>query len=346
MTHSESRDLESDRALARARALAEGLFTDSASDVDSSEIPESHWTALREAGLLGCLRYGDAALVQEVGELFASTCLATAFVWGQHQGATLRVASGHKDVRDQWLPRLMAGDAMGGVCYAGLPSHGASLHATSSDSYLELSGVAPFVTGWPWLEVLVAWAFEPSTGQVHCLALERPAETLSDWVSAERLKLVAATASATYKLTIDQLRVPRDRVLSSFPAQTARQVPISSSQFTSTLGLGVLRAIDRELNCQQIAWESTVDELRDEIAYAAHAQDRDAMNRARGRLLYTVMGTAEILFRTVGSRAAVFSNTAGRLFREAAFIQTVATTGAERSYANGLRDQLVVARGS
>lgn len=308
--------------------VAENTLIPNAADVDTrQELPAEHLDTLRTSGLLGALTAGTDALA--AGEILTASCMATGFVWAQHIGATARaLAVG----QHQLAARLSSGELLGGVSYAGLPSHGAHMHMTSTDDgTVILNGRAPFVTSWPWIDVLTLWAIDEHTDQVHCLLIDDP-QTAG--FEAQRLDLIAANASATHQLRATDLEL-HATIISSKAAASARTLAPYTARLNSVLPLGLLRGISTDLtNAGETDTATAIDDrttaIRRRLDVATATTDQPAMLAARADLLALTQTAAGALARTEGSRVALRSSLGERRQREATFVQAAATTTAER----------------
>ena len=330
--------------------LSKNLLRPAAGEIDTlDQLPTDHLAALRDSGLFSVLA-ADAPipLVFDIGESLVAACLATGFVWAQHQGAVLRLLSAPGPSRDKWLPPLLAGTTIAGVTYSGLPSHGASLRChRQANGEMILAGQARFVTSWPWIGLLIAWAYNEETDRVYAFAVPSPQEQPE--TRSTTLTLLAANASATVALSVGSpsgtvadggWRVSPDQILTSIPGPSGIKTPPASARANATLGLGLLAGIATDLQ--------HVDPRSAEIARAARTNLRNRLDvatgdaskaeeipAARGELLRSTMDAALALYRSTGSTATLATSLAARRVREAAFAQTTATTSEERRIAQG-----------
>ncbi|CAM4032348.1 hypothetical protein TSST111916_18940 [Tsukamurella strandjordii] len=321
--------------------VAEHILRPHASVIDQSKtLPPGHLAALRDAGLFAVVA-ADAPLplIFDVGETLVASCLSTGFVWAQHQGAILRVMRAPRDIREQWLPQLLSGEVLAGITYAGLPSHGGSLRASrTSNGDLLITGEARFVTSWPWIGLLIAWAYEPNSEVVHAVAIPNPRDLTS---SVTELPLIAANASSTVAIEIDQpgWHIPTRQIMSTIPADQARTTPVAAARSNATLALGLLAGIASDLSAHDPIAAGTVADTRTRLRnrldqIASTTANLDEMTSTRAALLSHTMDAATTLYRSAGSAATIATSTPARRLREAAFIQSAATTRAERALAN------------
>ncbi|APB01602.1 hypothetical protein [Nocardia seriolae] len=128
----------------------------SAREVDrGGVIPESHFEAL--AGGYGfVLEEGmrPDVLIDTAAAIIGG-CLATGFVWAQHLGALRAVAfADNAELRDAYLPGMREGRCRCGVSYAGARTAATLFGEAVGEDYV-LTGSAPFVTGWRYLDAVV-----------------------------------------------------------------------------------------------------------------------------------------------------------------------------------------------
>lgn len=327
-----------------ARQLASGLLAANEADVDNADcLPQTHLDALRDAGLWGAINIAlatddPAAMMYRLGETLAAVSLPTAFVWGQHQGAVLRLLSSPSgSTRDEWLGRLTSGTDIGGVSYSGLPAHGGGLHITLDGDECVLDGVAPFVTSWPWISVLVAQALHAESNTVYAVAIDNP-QALP--VTASPLSLIAVNASATYRVEFSHVRLSSSQIVSS--ARAKPTLPVDVARVNSVLALGYLQGVAAEFPAagDGEALLDATDQVRDLLDAAVSQANPEAMAHARAQALVLAMDAAQRLFRSVGSAACRATSVPARRLREAAFLQTAATTVFEREQANLIRESL------
>jgi alkylation response protein AidB-like acyl-CoA dehydrogenase len=121
-----------------ARRLADELLFPAALQVDGADaVPRSHLDRLAADGLYGLsgprasggLAAGRAT-ASRVTEELAGGCLATTFVWLQHQGVVRRLADSGDADHDRWLPALCRGELRAGVAVAGVRPGPEPLRAT------------------------------------------------------------------------------------------------------------------------------------------------------------------------------------------------------------------------
>ncbi|MCA4994221.1 hypothetical protein HWD35_05805 [Tsukamurella tyrosinosolvens] len=326
--------------LEASERVAEHLLRPNACAIDQGNaIPPGHFAALTDAGLFGVLAADEPLpLIFDVGETLVAACLSTGFVWAQHQGATLRILRAPAAIREEWLPRMLSGEVLAGITYAGLPSHGSSLRARrATNGDLEITGHARFVTSWPWISLLIAWVHEVDSDVAHAVAIPNPRE-LACSVSA--LPLIAANASSTVAIEIDSSgwHVPASQIITTIPIDHARTTPLAAARSNATLALGLLTGIATDLSHHDPVAAGTVAATRTRLRrhldhIVVTSTDISEMTTARATLLAETMNAATTLYRAAGSAATIASSTAARRLREAAFIQTAATTREERALA-------------
>ena len=210
--------------LARVRALADDVLFPAAGEVDrTGVVPASHWDRLAHEGLYGVACPPDLggpgldlATIGEVLETMAGGCLATTFTWLQHHGVVLGLAmSPNTALRDEHLAALVSGRTRGGVAFAGVIPDPPCVQAVRTAHGWLLTGDAPFVGGWGIVDVLQVSAGDADSGdviEVLVEAREQPGIT-----RVEPQRLVAADATRTVSLRLDDLDVGDDRVVPRSP---------------------------------------------------------------------------------------------------------------------------------
>ncbi|MCU1488652.1 MAG: uncharacterized protein JWM85_57, partial [Acidimicrobiaceae bacterium] len=229
-----------------ARRLAEEVLFPGAAEVDASPlVPEERLDALAAAGLYGLVGPIEAgglgagpATVSRVLEELASGCLTTTFVFAQHHGTVRTIAGAGGELAARWLTPLCRGEVRSGVAFSGLRRPGtAAMVARESPDGFELTGSAPWVTGWGRIDVLHVAARTDDERVVWALLDAKE----SDSLSVEALRLGAVQASGTVSLRLEHHRVGAERVtlvepLSAWQERDARGLATNGAH-----ALGVAR---------------------------------------------------------------------------------------------------------
>lgn len=297
--------------LERARRVAQSVLLPDAAAVDGSRrIPADHLAALDAAGLTG-LAAACPGLAERmaVTETLASGCLATAFVWLQHQGALAAVARGPAWLRGRYLDDLASGRRRAGVAITALrpPS---PLRVARDGGGFRLDGVVPWVTGWGIAELLLVAALG-AADVVHLLLVDVP----GPGIAAERVALVAADASSTATVTFEDVRVPGDRLVGVQPLAEHRSRDAAGLAPNGALALGVAaRAIAESVEPAGLDLE--LERARARLLAAAP----DDLPGARAAASDLALRAATRLVVATGARSVLAGSTPTRLLREAAFL--------------------------
>jgi alkylation response protein AidB-like acyl-CoA dehydrogenase len=301
-----------------AEEVAERVLFPAALETDASDVvPRANLDALAEAGLYGLAgpaAYGGAGVdlrtASNVRERLAGGCLTTTFVWVQHTTPVLEMtASPNADLREAWLADMCAGRLRTGIALGGLHQGSAGLKAEPVEGGWLVSGDAPYVTGWGLIDALLIAALTPDERVVRALidAVEGPQ------VVSERLRLVAANASATVRLRIDGLFVPSERVTSVAP-YTPPPAFDGGGRPNGSLALGVTR------RCLQLLGPSALDAELDARRQQLDGATDETLADARAAAAELAARAAAALIVGHGSRSIYLDDHAQRLYREAAFL--------------------------
>jgi alkylation response protein AidB-like acyl-CoA dehydrogenase len=303
---------------AAVREVARRLLRDAAEVDASGRLPAEHLRWLAEAGLYGVFappEMGGLGLefpeVCSVVEELAAACLAPTFVWIQHLRllGTVLDEGTPEPLRARLAAGVVRGEVRGGVALAGLLPGPPRLTARPVPGGWRLDGESPWATGWGHIGLLVVAARGPAESVVTLLvpAGEQPGLT------ATRLRLTAADASATVRLGFDGLFVPAERLAGQQPHDPARQ-PSEGLRLNGSLALGVAR------RCCTLIGPSALDaELRARRAELDQAST-ETMPAARARASEFAVRAAHALAVHRGSASALAGDDAERLTREAAFL--------------------------
>jgi alkylation response protein AidB-like acyl-CoA dehydrogenase len=312
-------------ALARAEQIADEVLFPAALAVDRADrVPGSHLDLLAREGFYGVAAPNDAGglgtedmrTAARMVEVFASGCLATAFVWIQHHGPV--IAATHTDrpeVRRRWLDRLARGERRGGIGLAGVRPGATRLRVRAMDGGYILDGDVPWVTGWGMIDT-VHLAAVGADDVLHFLLVDA---VDSPTLRARRLELVAVNASRTVNLSFAGHAVPADRLTGTQPYGDWAKNEASGSALNGFLALGVVRRCGRLLDPNP--FESELDACR-EALLAADAPDVPAARAAASEL--AIRASARLMVHT-GSRSVLRDDHAQRLIREAAFLLVFGT---------------------
>jgi alkylation response protein AidB-like acyl-CoA dehydrogenase len=324
--------------LDRAGEIAEDVLWPSASTVDETgTVPAGHLDLLASAGFYGLsgpvgsggLGVTDPAMVGRVIRRLASGCLATTFVWLQHAGAVRTVAgSSQPGLAEAWLGPLCRGERRAGAVLGGLRPGPASLVATPVPDGFRLDGVAPWVTGWGMVDVLLTAARVPaSTGdpdddQVPWLLVDPagqadPAESAPstlDSLTVRPLVLSAVNASRTVSLTFAGHQVPADRLVGSLPYRSWPALDLAGLRTNGWLALGL---VDR---CCTLTGPGLLDAQRDAVADRLLDAEPAALPAARAAASELAVQAAALAVTMAGADAVLAGQHPVRLLREAAFL--------------------------
>jgi alkylation response protein AidB-like acyl-CoA dehydrogenase len=309
---------------ARVRELTARFLADAATVDATGMLPAGHLDALASAGLYGIFAPTEAGGlgldfpdVCAVVEELASGCLASAFVWIQHFGPlrALLDPAAPEPLRRALLPGAVRGEVRGGVALAGLLPGPPRLSAVPVPGGWRLDGEAPWVSGWGHVTVLMVAARGPGDSSVARFLIDAVPQP---GLAAERLRLAAADASATVKLTFSGLVVSADRCLGQQPFDPVRQ-QAEGLRSNGSLALGVVR------RCCALLGPSALDGELDRCRAELDAAGTEAMPRARAHASELAMRAAHVLAVSRGSRSALAGDDAGRLTREAALLLVFAS---------------------
>lgn len=308
------------QVLERAGRLAADVLAPTAGTVDASgELPPGHLDALAAAGLYGVAGPvgagglgADRATALRVAEVLAAGCMATAFVWVQHQSVVRAVEAA--PLRDRWLPGLCDGSVRAGIAVAGIRPGTEPLRAVPADDGWQLHGTVPWVTGWGLVDVVHVAALDPDGAVVWLLADAAEAPTLR----AEPLRLTAVQASRTVTLSFAGHRVRGDRVTSRTSYAEWQAADVGSLRGNGSLALGLAT------RCAELAGDGdlppAVDEARDQLDRADETRDGDGLAGARAAASALAWTAAARLALRLGGGSVVAGGPADRTVREAAFL--------------------------
>jgi len=301
-----------------AQRLADEVLFPAALATDAADaVPVELLDALADAGLYGLAGPvsadgldADFETACAVVEALASGCLTTAFVWVQHLGAVLAVASSdNAALRDEWLEPLCRGERRTGLALGGAVPGPARLVARETDDGWTFDGGTPFLSGWGRVDVVHTAARTDDGRLVWALvdATESPA------LEVERLELVALNATATVRASFREHAVPAGRVTSVSPFREG-PTPPPVLAIHGSLALGVAA------RCCTLLGPSPLD---DELA-ACRAElgrlDPETIEAARASAGELALRTAAALVTQRGSRSLLLDDHAQLLVREALFV--------------------------
>jgi alkylation response protein AidB-like acyl-CoA dehydrogenase len=298
--------------------VADDVLFAHALEVDArSEIPASHLAALADAGLFaiaGPLEHGgldlDARRQRRVRETLAGGCLTTAFVWAQHQSVVRRLRDGAAAPRVAWLADLCAGRRLGGIVLAGLLPGPARLAIESAGDGFVLTGAAPAVSGWGYVDVLlVAARREPGDVVVHALV-----EAGAAGLRAQPLRLAACNGSGTVAMEFDGVRVAAEAIVAAGPLPRWE----AAGEGVRANGAFAIGVADR---CARLCDEPALHaEVRARRRALDTARDGDELARARADASLFASRAAACVVAARGSNAIETREHAQRLAREAIFL--------------------------
>lgn len=315
----------------RATAFAAEVLQPAAAEVERSAIvPRALLDGLADAGLYGL--YGptelggwdaDRTAGGRATAALAGASLATTLIWIQHHSVVrlLAAGAGGAGARDRWLADLVAGRCRAGIAYAALRRPGPPAMRASPDGGggWRLHGVAPWVTGWERIDVILVGAVHQEE-VVWALIDAAPAPGLA----VRALRLGAVSASSTVELTLTGYRVGAARILGVEPLDEWRRRDRTGLRGNGYLAVGVAGRAAHLLG--DPAWDRAVDDVRHRLD--ASIDEEVVEIRAEASLLAVRAASAVVV--AAGGRATDWDSEAQRLARDATFLLVFGQTAAIR----------------
>lgn len=315
--------------LERAGEIADDVLFPVALDVDAEGvIPVSHFDLLAAEGyygLAGRTEHGgsevDFPSFVAIVETLCGGCLTTTFTWIQHH-SVVRGLTGTKnaDLREKYLDAVIRGELRGGVAFAGAIPQPPRLWARATDGGWLLRGMAPFVTGWGIVDMLLISARD--TGGEPLIISGLIEAEAGGGLTVEELRLAAAQGSNTVRLRFEDYFLPAERAVSQLSPADFHANQHLSSRLSGSLALGVagrcvrmiVEAGQPEVAARLRAQQNTI---RDRLnAGAADPPTLPAARAAASELAYRAAGGLVV---AVGSAGIMARQHAQRLVREATF---------------------------
>ncbi|GAC1588206.1 MAG: hypothetical protein NVS3B21_03740 [Acidimicrobiales bacterium] len=318
-----------------ARRVASEVLAPAAEVVDGMDLlPRSHLESLAAGGLMGLVAPvdqggADAAgpVVRHVQRVVAGACGATFFTWVQHHAPVRYLASApDSPARRRWLPELATGRAWGGVGFAYLRRPGPPVvRAERCDGGWIFDGVAPWVTGWGLVDVIVVVAGAPDGSKVFAALTPDMAG-----LEATPLDLMVLGSTGTVRMTLDGVRVGADELIDIWSAARWAAVDRDAAARPGGAPCGIASTALEHLTPMV---PDVAGALRTELTtLCADAEDllgtvdppdrsgwQAALTQVRDRSLSLAGRATQAYVVAAGGRAMDRSHPAQRLLREAAF---------------------------
>ena len=313
----------------RAADFADRRLFDAAIATDrSGHVPTVLLDEMRDLGLFGVFSpasVGGHDLApserHRIVEVLAGGCLTTTFIWLQHAGPAAATAGASGAVHAFAEP-LASGRCTGGVAFAHLLRSGPpTLTASANGGGWVLNGVAPYVTGWGWINVVLVAA--RCGDEIVWLLLDAVA---SASLNASRLQLAAVDASETAVLTFDQHAVPADRLVRIDRYAEWLVGYRAGLRANGSLALGVAG------RCARLLGDRDLVEQVDAARSVLDAADTDALPSARSEASLLAMRAATMLVTSKAGRSVLGDDHAQRLAREAMFLLVQGQTSEIREH--------------
>ena len=300
-----------------AQRLADEVLFPAALGTDAADaVPIELFDALADAGLYGLAGPesaggldADFPTVAAVWEALSSGCLTTAFVWGQHIGATVAAARSETEAVRARLPALCSGEQRAGLALGGALPGPPRLVARELGAGWIFDGTSPFVSGWGRIDV-VHTAARSDDGRLVWAFVDA---SESDTLEVERLSLAALNATATVRTTFRAHAVHAECVTSVSPFAEGRTPP-------EVLRLHAAFALGVASRCCRLLGPSPLD---DELADCRAELDRldpETIETARAAAGELALRAAAALMTARGSASLLLDDHAQRLAREALFV--------------------------
>ncbi|MFM7321886.1 MAG: acyl-CoA dehydrogenase family protein [Armatimonadota bacterium] len=317
--------------------------------IDEGDLfPERSLRTLADAGCasvgVDSNRYGSALPADDLWrfhEALSAACGTTWFILVQHIGATGQIAATpNPALRDRWLDDLLAGRRWMGVAFGHLRRPEPVVRAVRVDGGWEVSGTAPWVTGWPILDAMIVGARTSEGGHWYGVVETR---STPGCIPSDPLRLAAMQASRTVAVQLDRVHVPDDAVLRVASPEELSQGDRSNLLKTIAPLSGVAGAacaLGRSLSKQrglpdaEGAWDilfARRNQIRGtvlgELATGGDLPDRERL-RLRTEAIQLAVDTATAAVVSAAGNGMIAGKPAQRLLREAAFYSVFQQTSA------------------
>ena len=321
--------------VATAQRLADEVLFAAALQTDAADtLPVALLDALADEGLYGIAGPASAGgldadfpTVARIWEALSSGCLTTAFVWGQHVGATVAAANSENEAVRARLPELCSGAQRAGLALGGaLPGPPRLLARETADGWL-FDGASPFVSGWERIDV-VHTAARTEDGRL-VWALVDAVE--NDTLETERLSLGALNATATVRATFRAHPVDAERVTSVSPYAEGRTPP-------EVLRLHAAFALGVASRCCRLLGPSPLDLELADCRTELDRLDPETIETARAAAGELALRASAALMTARGSASLLLGDHAQRLAREALFVLVYALRPGSRDALLGRLD--------
>lgn len=299
--------------VASAQQIAdEVLFPNALAADTAAGVPEEQLQHLADAGLYAMSTYCGPATIVQVLEALASGCVTTAFVYAQHLGACAAAFTSEGLVKDELAEDLASGQKRGGVAFAHILRPGPPMTvAEPVDGGWQITGTAPWVTGWGHIDVVHAAARH---GDDIVWALTDAVESAT--LISTPINFAVVDATQTRELTYAGHFISDARVTRIDNYDEWRQRYKLGLRANGSLALGVASRCCQLLDDDAMAAQLGALRLKlDTIEPADHLE----MSQARAEAsLFAVRAATALVIKT-GGNAVMMTNHAQRLLREAMF---------------------------
>lgn len=305
------------------------MLLPAAEDIDVAEVVPA-WVLDRLGveglyGLFGPRHLGgfdaDEETAAAVVETLGGASASTAFVWIQHHSALRAVLAGPAAAAERWAAALCRGESRAGIAVAALRRPGPpAMRASRVEGGWTLEGVAPWVTGWDRIDVVLVAA---AAGDDIVWSLLDA--TASPGLAVRRQALAAMGATSTVTLSLRAHFVADERVLAVESRQAWRGRDRAGLRLNGFLPLGVAARAAVLLGDGALLGE--VDRMRRSLLRAP----LEHLAEARAAVSLLAVRAATALVAAGGGASVELASPAQRLAREAMFFLVFGQTAPIRA---------------